>query len=566
MANDGAAAPLPRDDDEATVTQLSRRAPGAARRGPSQKVKPVLSEALLNRMKAAIDAENSQGDPGHQDDPNTEPLPRVTASAPTSKRIPTRPLSPSGIGPDFEVPPDHDMKPEGTPRPPHPAEEPPRAEEPPEMDEQPRAKLAQRARKPSHDDAPPLADEILRVAKALRAGEPDQPRVAETEKLAVVTPPPPPPPPPTAPPAPPAPRVEPQGAARVPRATEEHVITAPVTHDTGPTPGSIGWLWPDETAMPGGGGRWRPPRSPRFRAVALAAVGVIVLGGAGVAIGFFLHRTPVSVAAHGKSSPQATAPPTGPAHSSPATASLDPGQAAYIAAAANWIQQQVSAGTDVACDAQTCAALTADEFPAAREVQVELNSQSLSNASIVVMTPELRTFFRSVNSSLGGEVTPTVLASFGGVSIHVLYQAGASAYQAALSHDVQARIQLGEQLLNAGQVTASPSAQSALAAGYVDARLLLALRALASQQPIDVVSFSDSGTGASAGAPFRVMDLATTDPSSTVPQGGYVGSLRQMLTTHANFPAPFKIGPVPLAGQVAVQIEYLAPSPLSMNP
>jgi hypothetical protein len=572
MANDGSAAPLPRDDDdEATVTQLSRRAPGAARRGPSQNVKPVLSEALLNRMKAAIDAENAQGDPERQDDPNTEPLPRVIASAATSKRSPKRPLSPSGAGPDFEVPPDHDMKPEGTPRPPRPAEEPPRAEEPPQMDEQPRAELAQRARKPSHDDAPPLADEILRVAKALRGGEPDQPQAADTGMVAAATPPPPPTPAPPAlaPPAPPAPPAEPQPAAWPARPAGGRGVPATVTHGTGPTPGSIGWLWPEETPMPGGGGRWRPPRGQHFRVAALAAAAVVVLGGLGVAVGFFVHHTPVSSAAHGTSSPPATVRPTGPAspaHSSAATAGPDSGQAAYIAAAANWIKQQVSAGTDVACDAQTCAALTADEFPAAREVQVELSAQSLSNASIVVMTPELRVFFRSVNSSLGGEVTPTVLASFGGVSIHVIYQAGASAYQAALSHDVQARIQLGQQLLNAGQVSASPSARSALDEGYVDARLLLALQALASQQPIDVVSFSDSGAGASAGAPFRVMDLATTDPSSTVPQGEYVGSLHQMLIAHANFPAPFKIGRVPLVGQVAVQVEYLAPSPLSMNP
>src|SRR3984885_14729683 len=111
MANDGTAAPLPRDD-EATIMPLSRRAPGAARRAPSQTAKPVLSEALLNRMKAAIDAENAQEDPGRQDDPNTEPLPRVTASASTSKRSPKRPPSPSGIFPDFEVPPDHDVNPE----------------------------------------------------------------------------------------------------------------------------------------------------------------------------------------------------------------------------------------------------------------------------------------------------------------------------------------------------------------------------------------------------------------------------------------------------------------------
>jgi hypothetical protein len=235
-------------------------------------------------------------------------------------------------------------------------------------------------------------------------------------------------------------------------------------------------------------------------------------------------------------------------------------------AAAGWITQQVATGTDVACDAQMCAALTASGFPVAQEVQVGLNSQSLSDASVVVMTPELRVFFSSVNPSLGSYVAPAVLASFGEVSIQVIDQAGGAAYETALTQDVQARIQLGEQLMSSGQVSASPTAGTELTGGEVDSRLLLALQALANRQPIDVLAFTDSGPGASPDIPFRAVDLAVTDPAASgMPPSEYLGSLRQLLLAHANFPAYTKVGPVTLPdGQTAVQIEYAAPSPLGL--
>jgi hypothetical protein len=224
----------------------------------------------------------------------------------------------------------------------------------------------------------------------------------------------------------------------------------------------------------------------------------------------------------------------------------------------------VDPSTVVACQAQACAALTAAGFPAAQEVQIGLNSPSLSNASLVVVTPALRTLFET-NPSVGYSVTSAVLASFGPVSIQVIDPAGTAAYQAALSADVQARIQVGEQLLNSGRVSASAAATRELAAGEVDSRLLLALRAVSYQQPIDIVGFNDSGPGASQGIPLRLVALAENDPAAGMSQQAYLHSIAQVLTAHATFPAYAKAGPGTLPdGQTVVEIQYASPGSLGL--
>jgi hypothetical protein len=574
MANSGAGAPL------------SRREPGAARPGPGQSVKPVLSESVLNRMKAAIDAEHAQAEQGRQDDPNTEPLPRVTVTGSPSRRGANRAPSPSGAGPEDEGPPVRAVKPERRAKPR--AAEPPRAEEPlrvakalravepdwplgvepvPQAPAQPAApvKLAPVAESAPAVELPPAvelvpAPELAPAAESAPAAE-----LAPPPELAPAAP--------SAAAAPPAPAEWARPAPPV-RATERDASWSPtaITSTTEPTPGSIGWLWPDEAGGGGAGGRWKPPSPWRYRAVGLAAAGVIVLGGAGVFIGMSLHHsTPVAGGAAGpaKSNPKAVAPSaatTTPAPTVPATPNpVGAGLAAGSANAASWIAQQVAVGTDVACDAQMCAALTSAGFPAAQEIQLGPNSQPPSNSSLVVMTPQLRIFLRSVRPSLGRVVAPAALASFGGVSIHGIYQAGPAAYENALSQDVQARIQVGDHLLHGGRLSASPSAGTELAAGEVDSRVLLALEALAAKEPIDVLGFSDSGPEASPGVPFRIVDLAITEPGAGTRAPGYLQTLRETLQAHANFPVYTHVGPTKMPdGQTAVQIEYAAPSPLGL--
>ena len=285
-----------------------------------------------------------------------------------------------------------------------------------------------------------------------------------------------------------------------------------------------------------------------------------------MAIGMFLHHSTPSAGAAGPATGpsacgQPTVSPSNPASSNTAPVPLPP----TSTAAASWITQEVAAGTAVACDARMCSVLTTAGFPAAQEVPVGVTSQSLSNAQLVVLTPQLRRYFRSVNPGLGRDVAPPALASFGGISVHPIDPNGAAAYENDLGQDVRARVQTGEQLIHGGRLTAAPSAETALAAGQVDSRILLALQALSDHEPIHVLAFSDSGPGASSGIPYRVVDLAITDPAVGMTAQQYLGTLRQTLIAHANFPAYTKVGPTTMPdGQRAVQIEYAVPGSLGL--
>jgi hypothetical protein len=131
----------------------------------------------------------------------------------------------------------------------------------------------------------------------------------------------------------------------------------------------------------------------------------------------------------------------------------------------------------------------------------------------------------------------------------------------ALNRHVQARIRSGRQLLASGKVSASAAAESDLAAGAVDQRLLLVIEAIANVEPVDVLGFANPGPGASS--PFRLMDLAETDPAASVSAPVYLHQMIALLQAHATFPAFSQVGQVTLNGQKAVQVEYAAPTPLA---
>jgi hypothetical protein len=577
MGNDGTGAPL------------SRRVPGAARPGPGQAARPVLPESVLNRMQAAIDAEHANADVRGQGEPNTEPLPRVTVSGSPSKHVASPAASPSGVLPETDVQQDQAAGPERVAKPPR-AAKPQRAEQP------------LRVAKALRVGAELRAAEELRAAAAARVhvAEPEPPSAAEPQAQSAAEPQAQgaaPPEPPAAQPEVPSAAVsvpvraaeatrpaEPPYPVQPPRAAEPPRVTryaAAAAYDNEPTPGTIGWLWPEETEPRRGGGgggpRWQPPRGTggggwHHRTAILVAMGSVLLAAAGVIICLSLRSTPATPSSGGQSSPKATAPPTGKpsAHATKPPPPADPnppGLAASRRQAAAWIARQVAPGTVVACDPQTCPALTAGGISAAQQVRVAMNSQSLSSASIVVVTPELRTLFSTLDPSLGNTVAHEVLARFGEITIQVVWPAGAAAYRAALSQNLEARIQLGGQLLSSGHVSASPTAQDELSAGDVDSRILLALQAVANQQPIHVVGFSDSGPGAAPGIPFRTIYLAETDPSAGMSPPAYLHSLVAALRAYATSHAGTKPMQYTLAdGQTVIRIEYAAPSPVGPLP
>jgi len=195
-----------------------------------------------------------------------------------------------------------------------------------------------------------------------------------------------------------------------------------------------------------------------------------------------------------------------------------------------------------------------------------MKSTSLSSAGLIVVTPELRALITATNRGLGAEVAPTNLASFGSgnakVTVQVVYPGGAAAYETALRQSVQTRMKAGQQLLNTGKVSASAAAESDLKAGAVDPRLLLVIEAITNLEPVDVVAFSDSGPGASAGVPFRLMALGESDPAALVSASEYLQAMLHLLQAHATFPAFNHVGQATLSGQKVVEVEYAAPSPV----
>ena len=245
-----------------------------------------------------------------------------------------------------------------------------------------------------------------------------------------------------------------------------------------------------------------------------------------------------------------------------------PPVAANRAAAVAWLAGEVAAATVVACDASTCATLTANGFPPGQEVHLGLDSQTLSNAGVVIVTPQVRLLLGTVRPRLGSDVVPAVLASFGSgtgqVTIQVVDPSGASAYEAALSQDVQERMQLGNKLLDSGSITASPTAETELAHGQVDSRVLLAIQALIKREPVEIVSFGHRGPHAGPGFPFRAVNLSTSDPNAGLSGGSYLQALAAVLRAHADFPAPSVRPAILNNGERVAHIQYPAPSPLGL--
>ena len=425
--------------DDGIGLPLSRRVPGAARPGPGQSVQAAMPEDLLTRMQAAVDAEHAQADVHNHGEPNTEPLPCVTESGATTKAA-RRPASQTGIGPGIEAPPDQVAESAFA--------------VPPPLEELPlRVAKALRAARVA-EDLGADESELVRAAEpeAVQAAEPQPVQAAEPEPVWAA-------------------ESQRQGEAAYPPPAEPPRRTRPAAaaYDDQPSPGSIGWLWHEETTTArGSSSRWQP-RAGRgggsgHRTTALAVLGAVVLGAAGLIIGLSLHSAPGE--ANGNSAAKTSAKPatTAPNSVTSNPAGVLPGGppvAANRAAAVAWLAGEVAAATVVACDASTCATLTANGFPPGQEVHLGLDSQTLSNAGVVIVTPQVRLLLGTVRPRLGSDVVPAVLASFGSgagqVTIQVVDPSGASAYEAALSQDVQERMQLGNKLLDSGSITASPA-------------------------------------------------------------------------------------------------------------
>jgi hypothetical protein len=250
---------------------------------------------------------------------------------------------------------------------------------------------------------------------------------------------------------------------------------------------------------------------------------------------------------------------------SPASdAALARHEAAVRDQAAAWVAQQVSRNITLSCDPVMCHALTAHGFPSRDLFVLGLTSPDPRSSDVVVETAAVQGLF---GTSLASALAPAVLASFGSgparITVRVVAKHGVASFQTALRVDLADRKSAGNALLNDDRIVVSPLAQQQLAAGRVDSRLLLAIASLATDQPIDIVQFGNTGPGADPGIPLRYADLAENDQAAHLNRPAYVRAMQTSLSkVDANF-RPARTMTVDLAdGQAVLRVEVTAPSPL----
>ncbi len=250
--------------------------------------------------------------------------------------------------------------------------------------------------------------------------------------------------------------------------------------------------------------------------------------------------------------------PARPASSVPVTEA-----AAARAQAAAWVAGQVSVGAILACDPAMCAALAQHGVAPGNLLVLGPGAGDPLGSNVVLATASVRGIF---GGRLASVYAPEVLASFGTgaarIDVRIVAPDGAAVYRAALAADLQARQVAGAQLLRDPRITVTPAARAELAAGQVDARLLITLAAMAASEPIQVTGFGAPDPGASPGLPLRTAEL--TAPTATAQtmlafvraqRSPYLPA-RAALTQH---------GPGP-DGESVLTVEFAAPGPLGLLP
>ena len=254
-------------------------------------------------------------------------------------------------------------------------------------------------------------------------------------------------------------------------------------------------------------------------------------------------------------------------HSGHGAASRSAGSQPLSAAsqlAAVWVAQQVASSTIVACDPLMCSALEAQGVPAANLLVLRADATSPLGAQVVVVTPAVRDQFGSRMDSV---YAPSVIAGFGSgagqVSVQVVAQDGPTAYLTALRQDAAARKAAGAQLLANKHIQASAEAQAQIAAGEVDARLLIMLPALAAVHPIQVLAFGDPAPGAGPGVPLCSADLSGSGRAANMSDVSYLRWLTSFVGTQL-VPFAGDMSVLQEAGQPVVRVVFAQPSPLGL--
>jgi hypothetical protein len=241
------------------------------------------------------------------------------------------------------------------------------------------------------------------------------------------------------------------------------------------------------------------------------------------------------------------------ARSNPANGA--PGRSVPVSTkAVAWVAREVSRTATVACDPATCRALEASGV----EKLLVLGSATADprHAQLVIATAAVRAEF---GVSLSAAYAPSIIASFGSgsarIDIRVVAPDGPTAYQAALQNDVQNRKQAGAALLSSPRVVASASARRQMLAGQVSSQLLIVMTSLAAAHPVDILAFGDLAPGASAGIPLRSAELSESDGAAVVQ------NWLSILRLQKNPFLPTVMQTMRVGGKPVLLIEFAAPTP-----
>jgi hypothetical protein len=196
--------------------------------------------------------------------------------------------------------------------------------------------------------------------------------------------------------------------------------------------------------------------------------------------------------------------------------------------------------------------------PADRLLVLGSSATDPLGSDVVVATQAVRDM---LGARLETVYAPLIIASFGSgagrIDVRAVAADGAAAYQASLAADWRARIAAGRQLARNRHISVSASARTALDGGEVDSRLLVTLAAVASGQPVRIVTFDDPSPGASAAVPFRGAEI-------TLPRGEPGGRLRSVLGFFDVQRPPFVPLLARIDGNSVLRVEYAAPCPLGL--
>ena len=224
--------------------------------------------------------------------------------------------------------------------------------------------------------------------------------------------------------------------------------------------------------------------------------------------------------------------------------------------AAVWIANQVSSDTVIACYPAMCAVLQEQGIGADRLMPVQPGSAGPIHASVIVTSP-------STASQVTDAYAPALIASFGSgtarIEVRAIEPGGAAAYESALKADLSARENAGSELIKNWRIRFTTLDAAELDAGEVDSRLLATLAALATQYSFRVTSFSDASPGVQV--LFREATIASSGGNAAAGLAGAAALANEQdppfLPTHVTIGHP-------AAGQVALSIEFAAPSPLGL--